>query len=360
MYSIIEKPENRINFSGTGISTTNNLEIPLDTVIVPEEFQMDSPYNILFYTYHTLDNVPQLIMYQSTPQQAMYSVCEGEEANQIISLSSLHRHNYYELLFVIDGKIYQNIEHTRHLYPKGSCCLLNKNVYHTEEYSGDHRICFLQFSAEMVSSLLSFPRYFQEEDNRIYAQIREFFQTELTHDLSNQKNYIDFIPLESECWVREHVHQLFEKILTETGHPSGSSSLRISAYIMELFCCLFDKQHYQHTPIHFGSQKERKLFNSITYYLKENHGRMNRRELENVLNYSGDYLYKIVQKYTGLSLFSYGMHFCLKEAADLLSTTSLPVNEIARKLKFSNTTHFYKLFEEQYHMTPREYRNSTK
>ncbi len=362
MYTLADKTNLAINYSGSGIySSTDDLKnskhsMSAAPAALPEHFHMDTPFNLLFYTYHHQGKASQLILYQVTSGQSLYTCFDSQETAYVISFLHPHHHDYYELMFVIDGEIYQNIEHTRHLYPKGSCCLLNKNVYHTEEYSGDNRICFLQFSSETISQLLSFPVFFDEEHTECLEQLKEFFQIELSEEPTSEKKYMDFIPLKSNEWIHKHIHACFENILLETYQPSAGSSFRVAALLLELLCYLFHDKYYQHTPIHFGSEKERELFEIITFYLRESHGRISRRELSEKLNYSGDYLYKIVQKFTGLSLFSYGMHFCMKEAAELLSTTTMSVQEIAQRLQFSNCTHFYKLFKEEYHMTPREYR----
>ena len=52
----------------------------------------------------------------------------------------------------------------------------------------------------------------------------------------------------------------------------------------------------------------------------------------------------------------YGMTFCLRKAAMDLVNTKESITSIAQNLQFSNRTHFYPLFEKQYHMTPKDYR----
>lgn len=84
---------------------------------------------------------------------------------------------------------------------------------------------------------------------------------------------------------------------------------------------------------------------------------MSRHELEVSLNYSSDYLNRIVNKYAGMCLFDYGMTFCLKKAEYLLTNTTDSISEIAQKLQFSNRTHFYSLFKKRYGLTPKEYRD---
>lgn len=86
---------------------------------------------------------------------------------------------------------------------------------------------------------------------------------------------------------------------------------------------------------------------------------MTRAELEKVLNYSGDYLNRIVNKYAGMCIFDYGMTFCLKKAALLLSSTEESISSIASSLHFSNRTHFYSLFKKHYGITPKEYRKKS-
>ena len=83
---------------------------------------------------------------------------------------------------------------------------------------------------------------------------------------------------------------------------------------------------------------------------------MSRHELESSLHYSGDYLNKIVKKYTGLAIFDYGMTFCMKRASSLLQYSNMTISEIARQLGFSNRTHFYKVFQNTFSLTPSEYR----
>lgn len=83
---------------------------------------------------------------------------------------------------------------------------------------------------------------------------------------------------------------------------------------------------------------------------------MTRTELERFLYYSGDCLNRIVNKFTDMCLYDYGMTFCLKKAAQYLTDKKEPVSAIAARMKFTNRTHFYALFKEKYGVTPKEYR----
>ncbi len=44
---------------------------------------------------------------------------------------------------------------------------------------------------------------------------------------------------------------------------------------------------------------------------------MTRTELEQLLHYSGDYLNRIVNKFTDMCLYDYGLTFCMKKSGAL-------------------------------------------
>ncbi len=54
-------------------------------------------------------------------------------------------------------------------------------------------------------------------------------------------------------------------------------------------------------------------------------------------------------------LFRFFLELCMERAGILLKGTSLPIEEIALMLGYSNSSNFYKAFREYYHMSPREY-----
>lgn len=73
------------------------------------------------------------------------------------SMTRLHSHEYYEFMFLIDGEIYQNIEHFRHYYPAGGCCLVDPHVLHAEEYATACRVLFFKISQSFMQQILAFP-----------------------------------------------------------------------------------------------------------------------------------------------------------------------------------------------------------
>ena len=139
-------------------------------------------------------------------------------------------------------------------------------------------------------------------------------------------------------------------------YPDFGASYQIKGLLCAFLAYLSSPQYYHCTNIRLDTNSDFLLFSRITHLFEESNGRMSRAELERLLNYSGDYLNRIVNKYVGMCLYDYGMTFCLKKAAKYLSETNESIGSIAAKLQFTNRTHFYSLFKEKYGVTPKEYR----
>lgn len=63
-----------------------------------------------------------------------------------------------------------------------------------------------------------------------------------------------------------------------------------------------------------------------------------------------------MKKHTGCTLKHYCHKIQMQEAARLLSSTRLPISQIAYSLGYENKTQFYRNFKREFHMTPAEYR----
>ena len=319
----------------------------------------DGPFRLQSITYHPNEEKDRFIMDTLSPSGSVYVSLTAEEAAQHLS-SGLHQHDFFELLFVLEGEVYQNIENRRHLYPTGSLCLLNRNTRHTEEHGTDFRVAFLQLSPEFLQSVYNdfTLQYFAPERDCPATELSEFLEQNLS-GVGSKKEYIDFIPLQQSARQGD-MREIFNKLAAEITDPHRGSSFSVRVLCYRLFTLLADKTVYHTTPVSIGTETESVLYALITQRMRETHGRISRSILEEELHYSGVYLNKIVKKYTGLPLFDYGMTFCMARAAEELVSTDKTVAEIAAALDFTNMTHFYKCFQQLYGETPSKYRKARK
>ena len=313
------------------------------------------PIALMNYTYRRDDPSAPLVASHREPDSFIYFSQNRREADLFINHIQMHRHNFYELLYVIDGSIYQNIENTRHVYTAGACCLMNKNVHHREEFDEYHRIVFLDFSDEIIQYILACPMIFPQIPHPILERIRQFFHQDMATDNRSIKTFLDFIPRQNHS-RRDKIYRCLESIGNAMQEKTDTSSMVLCQLVLELLCYLFNEENFVTTPISMGTEAQREFFNELNTFIENKNGCTSRSELEDVFHYSGDYIYRIIGKYTGQSISSYCTQVRLKCASQLLLGTDLTIQQICTKLHFNNTTQFYEQFKKSYGVTPRKYR----
>lgn len=267
---------------------------------------------------------------------------------------SMHRHDYFELLIVLEGEMIQRIEGKDYVYRAGTCCLINRNIMHIERFTGPAKICFVGVSAGLIQELLAETArlYFPNEGKLRANLVLAFMQANSSSEII--KEYMDLFPIARNQTSAHALHGLTEKLTQELISPVPGSTYLVKGILCELFAYL--ESDFYATPVKLNTSSDHLLFLRIQRILEDTNGRISRSELAELLHYNGSYLNNVVHRHTGMCLFDYGMTFCFKKVEKLLTETALPVNEIAAQMDFTNRTHFYKLFRSKYGMTPQQFR----
>ena len=201
--------------------------------------------------------------------------------------------------------------------------------------------------------------YFEIEHDYMNQLAEHFFKSNLNlpgQSYSLRKEYIDFIPTENDPDTRQYMYDLFDSLTRQMANPAVGSTYIVKSILMQILCELSNSSHYHIVPLNLGTDAETALFQAIRNQIQSHHGHISREELEAALSYSGSYLNRIVKKHSGYSIKQLALSISLKEAADLLQSTDMPVNEICDTLHFSNQTYFYSSFQKRYGTTPKKYR----
>lgn len=318
----------------------------------------ENPFQIVILSYDPSLRVPcQIIVI--APEHYSYVEMDAETFAQQTKSAGLHQHNTFELVYVLSGTLYQSIESERHVYPAKSCLLLNRNVRHCEEYGTAFCTVTLSLSASYFKALLHDDEEQAFKANQLWndsTDLKDFLSLELSDEENNSKNYIDFIPRTTQGSRSGEVERLFNKLTQTLIQPGPGDTFFFRGYICQLLNLLCQKDMYTTHPIAIGTQSESRIFSQITQLLEETDGRISRELLVEKLRYSGSYLNRIVQTYTGMNITRHALYFTIKRAADMLSNTNKTITTIAGELGFTNRTYFYKAFQKHYGQTPREYR----
>ena len=294
-----------------------------------------------------------------SPNNTYFHTSKIDSAFHKFNNRSLHQHNYFELLIVLEGQVIQQIEDREYLYHAGTCCLINRNIIHRENFIGEAKLLFIGLSLEFIKQLFAEQKSacFQEEQI-LKNSIFQFIENNIKTDV--QKSYLDFSPTFQNHGSNSKLYKLSDLLIHTMLLPELGASYMIKGIICSIFQYLDSENSYHITSVKLSSSADFLLFSRISHLLEDTDGRISRSDLESILNYSGNYLNTIVNKYTGMCLFDYGIIFCLKKAEILLTTTEDSISSIATRLCFSNRTHFYNLFKEKYGLTPGDYRKKFK
>lgn len=317
-----------------------------------ELYNMSESYSVLYEKIED-DN---FTIFHTSPYFTSGVVRKKDEL-PILNNRPLHKHNYLEVMFVLNGSLIQRIENKKFNYSKGQCIIMNRNIRHTEEFSSNFSAFFVSLSNSFLKNVISQSTITMEKKH-LYtkSKIHQMILDE-TLNVDNKKEYIDFVPIAPLQSYYPSFEKLFSLLVDEISNNLTGSELVISGYVNRLFAMLENPNTFQSIQKSEKGGNAEHLFVEITHYLEANKGRVNRKELETALNYSADYLNRIVKLYANMSLLDYGKIFLLKEAKSLLIYSNLSVSEIINRLGFANRTYFYKLFQEETSLSPIEYRN---
>lgn len=321
-------------------------------------YHMNAPFSAVIETYRKEADEEYFKIVNFTPNHISHYLINDCDMLSVLQNRSLHQHDFFEFMFVLEGEVTTRIENTERIYPSGTGCILNCNLRHAESFNQSFRVVFLNLSKSFVLDFLGSFRTFQfelekhQDENMIY----QFLRTNADSGSEITKEYLDFFPVFQNQDSYQKIYSLTEQIFHTMLYPCFGATFLLNSLICQLFDCFSNEQYFHTTNIRIDFGTDFLLFTQMTHLLEDSNGHLSRRELAEILNYSGDYLNRIVKKYTGMTIFDYGMTFCIRKAEKLLLTTDHSVSEIATILGFSNRTHFYAIFSKKHGITPKEYR----
>lgn len=348
--------------STDGISTDSILS-PYNYFSQEEQslYRTSIPFSIALTSIDPNALVPYRLTVLS-PDYYLYTELEQNEYKRDVLNRGLHMHNTYEIEYILEGEFYQQIEAQRYKYTARGCCLLNRNIRHREEYNSAYSTVILSLSYDFLKSLYEDPfhHWFPVADTvwKDSTEMTVFFDIEMHNLLHERKSFINFTPVYEQTESNDTVHKIFDSLAQLTISPVAGSSYSFRALICQLLAQLGDSRQYSTALINLGTETESRIYSQITKLVEETHGRISRTELSERLNYSGNYLNRIVRKYSGMNINQYGNYFAMQQASRRLLQSGQSISEICAELGFTDRTHFYRLFREEFGMTPKEYREN--
>lgn len=271
---------------------------------------------------------------------------------------ALHFHDFYELTVVLSGNVTLQFENSQKILTAGQCCFCNKRIRHRELYfNGDCELFFLLINESVLIDLMY--QDMQTYNNQSFASTN-WFHSHFFHgpstELLSKKVYYEFTPSSSVKRCPDELLQYIYLSINELLHFTPGSIYFIKGAMCRIFITLENPSLYDIQEHSFSVGTSEQLFYDLNLLISECNGLISRSELERRMGYNGEYLNRIIKKFSGYTLTDYKKIFLLKEAARLLIESELSVTEICDRLGYANRTFFYQIFSDRYGLLPMQYR----
>lgn len=245
-----------------------------------------------------------------------------------------HRHDFVEIIFVNQGKVINVIDGDHLHMRQGDFCILNPNA--------EHGLKCPDKNATIVKIALLGPVFqgtlcsFYNDDNPISTLIRG--------QDTNKENYLYYTSQPNFM-----VQRIINSIINEYTNSDFQTSFTLEAYLILLFSYL-------------NRQGQCKYYSTDEFtmelldYIREHCAYQNLDEIAEHFGYTPNYMTRLIKKLTGHNYSQIVKESRLQASLNYLSNSDLPVNEIAEKVGYNSTSHFFKVFKEYFGFTPSAYR----
>lgn len=252
-----------------------------------------------------------------------------------------HWHNSFELIEVVEGKFYCNVDGSEFLINKGNICIINRGRLHhiyTEDYNAS--IC-------RKKTIIFNPDYFIKDQNIYEKYILPLLEKDAFAHI--QFNIKKGIGLDINTLMKEIEALEDEKPI---GYELEEYSL-IYKVIRYLYLAYQSSKQSIHTTYDANVQIQRNMTSFIHEHFNSKIGLEDIAEAGQV---SKSTCIRLFHKYTGKSPIDFLNNYRLQMSAEKLVTTSEQITEIAYACGFGQPSYFNRLFLKEYNMTPNQYR----
>lgn len=253
----------------------------------------------------------------------------------------LHRHDYFEMMYVYHGQCINKMPNDSIHLDEGDIVLLNPNVLHCPQIEHDDDI-LLNFwiSNELIQqNIIPLLR-----NNPLFM---DFF-VDFLYRAPESKRFLYF------SHNSQRIRQLCNEMCLESFQKQDFFASVLESSLTTLFA-LLAREYQSIYQVLESSQKDSQIYEILTY-IDQNLASVTLESLSQKFQYTPVYLSRLLKKYTGKSFSKIVQSHRMSRVVQYLKATGLPVIEIANLVGFSDIAYFNKVFKAKFGQTPTEYR----
>jgi AraC-like DNA-binding protein/quercetin dioxygenase-like cupin family protein len=289
---------------------------------------------------NTAEQLPvySLDIFSSPERKSQQFQVEVFDANRHFSVKYPHRHDFFEVLYLMKGSGYHVIDANKYEIKPPCVFFMSPGQAHKLELSNDIEGYIFIFTADFYlinrsnqNSLIEFP----------------FFYT------LHQEN--PPLLLENENDIR-FLETLFKQAISETVNP-GDFTLELLRSVLDVILTTCAAR-YKVTEGLLNKGKGQILVKRFFHLVEENNQKnLSLSEYAQMIGITANHLTQTVKQLTGKTSTQIIKAKQLLEIKRLLVHTNLSASEIASQLNFEDQSYFTKFFRRETGITPLQYRS---
>lgn len=317
---------------------TERLHRPLST-LMPDEYRLD---NTLRTQVSAGDYQFPDALTTGTDKRSLVRTQAEFSAKVHIPSTPLyfHRHEFVELLYMYRGQCKQYIENLSDCLPlhEGDIFLLNPNVTHGLLQEDD--------SSVLIKVIIPTDMPGHAFIQRLRGQQAAFW----ADTLSPRREYYHYIHYTGCAGDgRLFIERMTAGYYSQDEYKEDACRCWLQLLLIDLERRQGQSRRYKltHSTVEMGS---------ITQYIYENSESVTLEELAKVFSYSPSYLSRTVKESCGMTFLDLLRECRLEKAAALLTSSGMPVEEIAVRVGYKNASSVYEGIKGKFGLSPGEYR----
>ncbi len=253
-----------------------------------------------------------------------------------------HSHDYIEIIYMCQGQTTHIInEENTVVLKEGDLLFLGKNTSHEILPAAEE---------DIAVNFIVLPEFFNRTFELLQDEnaIRDFLVGSLQQN-GQVDDYIyfhvaDLLP------VQNLIENMIWSLLHKQPNVRSINQTTMGLLILQL------SNYTERMEASKPKQEQQEFVYTILRYIEEHYKDGTLTELAELTNQSVTGLSRQIKKECGKNFKELLQQKRLNQAAFLLSTTKLSVEEIIAAIGYDNTSYFHRIFMERFGMTPRRYR----
>ena len=254
-----------------------------------------------------------------------------------------HCHPEIELTLILEGSIQYQVNNRTYLLSKGDGLFCNSNALHTGHMYNNSDCHYL--------SITFHPKIISGFDGSIFQQ--NYVTPLLDCD------ELDSIPFYSSIEWNQQILQLIKEIpFYEESHEIGYE-LQIQHILSKIWLLIYQNNYAQIVAQNKQSTRSLDLerLRSILTFIQSHYAeKITLNDISAQINICNSECCRLFKKYMKQSLFDYLLYYRIEKSLPLLKENRLSITEIAEQTGFSTPGYFSRVFHNQMHCTPSQYR----